>query len=315
MKPYQILLYYCYTTIENPEAFREAHHLFCVKNKMLGRIIVASEGINGTVSGTPEACRIYMDHLKTDARFANIDFKISDSGIHAFQKLHVRVKSEIVYSSLPGLNPAQKTGKHLSPAAFKNFIQDEDAVILDVRSNYEHKIGKFKNALTLDIENFRDFPEKVRELEHLKDKPVITYCTGGIKCEKASAFLLEQGFKNVYQLHGGIIKYGIEEGGEDFEGKCYVFDNRIAVEVNTVNPSIISQCYLCGDVCDRMINCASPDCNDHLPVCEKCGWAMDGACSDACRQHPRKRHYDGSGYYPTHLNGYNPAIGLRRKSV
>src|SRR5690606_39433375 len=99
----------------------------------------------------------------------------------------------------------------------------EDVVILDVRSNYEHNVGKFKNAITLDIENFRDFPSKVNELKDLKGKKVITYCTGGIKCEKASAYLLEQGFENVYQLHGGIIKYGIEEGGEDFEGKCYVF--------------------------------------------------------------------------------------------
>ncbi|HAH35096.1 MAG TPA: hypothetical protein DCL81_00630, partial [Algoriphagus sp.] len=145
--------------------------------------------------------------------------------------------------SLRHLDPNVKTGKHLEPEEFKKLKDQEDVVILDVRSNYEHELGRFKNALTLDIDNFRDFPQKVKELEHLKNKKVLTYCTGGIKCEKASAFLLEQGFEDVYQLHGGIIKYGMEAGGEDFEGKCYVFDNRIAVDVNNVNPTIVSECH------------------------------------------------------------------------
>jgi UPF0176 protein len=312
MKPFQILLYYCYTQIEDPEEFREKHHLFCIENNILGRIIVAREGLNGTVSGTKEACQAYMAHLKSDIRFANIDFKIDDSDIHAFQKLHVRVKPEIVHSGLHTVNPNKKTGKHLSPAEFKAFKDNEDVVLLDVRSDYEHKVGKFKNAITLDIENFRDFPDKINELEQYKGKHIVTYCTGGIKCEKASAFLLEKGFENVYQLHGGIIKYGIEEGGEDFEGKCYVFDNRVVVDVNTVNPKIISSCFVCGDTCDRMVNCANPECNNHVPICEKCGWELEGACSEACRHHPEKREYDGTGYYAKTMNGYNPYIGLQR---
>ena len=186
-------------------------------------------------------------------------------------------------------------------------------VIVDVRSNYEHNVGKFKNAISFDIENFRDFPDKVAELEKFKDKKVITYCTGGIKCEKASAYLLEKGFANVYQLHGGIIKYGIEEGGEDFDGKCYVFDNRIVADVNKVNPSVISTCYICGDRCDRMVNCANPDCNKHVPICEACAETMEGSCSESCKNHPRKRPYDGKGYYPKNLNGYNPYRGIKRK--
>ncbi|HSZ25674.1 MAG TPA: hypothetical protein VK766_08160, partial [Cytophagaceae bacterium] len=145
-------------------------------------------------------------------------------------------------------------------------------------------------------------------------KKVLTYCTGGIKCEKASAFLLENGFENVYQLHGGIIKYGMEEGGEDFEGKCYVFDNRIVIDVNTVNPKVISTCYVCGTTCDRMVNCANPECNIHLPICESCGWKMEGACSDACKNHSDKRPYNGTGYYAKELNGYNPVKGLKRSS-
>ena len=315
MKPYQILLYYHYTPIDDPEDFREKHHLFCVENGILGRIIVAREGINGTVSGTPASCLAYMNHLRSDARFAGIDFKVDDSDIHAFQKIHVRVKSEIVHSGLTDLNPADKTGIHLSPAEFKNFKDREDVVLLDVRSDYEHKVGRFKNAVTLNIENFRDFPEKIDELRHLHHKHIVTYCTGGIKCEKASAFLLENGFENVYQLHGGIIKYGIEEGGADFEGKCYVFDNRVVVDVNRINPTVISVCHVCGTGCDRMVNCANPVCNNHLPLCENCGWQLEGACSEACQNHPEKRAYDGTGYYAKSLNGYNPYIGIRRNAL
>lgn len=310
---YQILLYYCYTNIENPEEFREEHHLFCVENDIKGRIIISHEGINGTVSGLIENCEKYMKLLKSDPRFDKLDFKIDAYPTHAFQKTHVRVKSEMVHSSLVHLNPNERTGIHLAPAEFKKMKDDEDVVILDCRSNYEHQIGKFKNAMTFDMENFRDFPEKVKEIENLKDKKILTYCTGGIKCEKASAYLLEQGFENVYQLHGGIIKYGFEEGGEDFDGKCYVFDNRVAVDVNKVNPQVISTCYVCGTLSDKMVNCANPDCNEHVAICDDCGIKLDGACSEECKCSPNKRPYDGTGYYQSKLNGYNPYIGLVRK--
>jgi UPF0176 protein len=313
MKDYSILLYYHYTPIEDPEAFREAHHLLCLKLNLLGRIIVAAEGLNGTVSGLREDCAQYMAAVKADPRFRDIDFKVDSADTQAFTKLHVRYKPEIVHSSLRHVRPHEKTGVHLTPAEFKQLKDQEDVVLLDVRSDYEHMVGKFKNALTLAIENFRDFPEKVEELAHLKNKKVITYCTGGVKCEKASAFLLEQGFENVYQLHGGIIKYGMEEGGEDFEGKCYVFDNRLTVDVNTVNPSIISTCYVCGQLSDRMVNCANATCNIHVPMCEPCGAEMEGACSDTCKSHAEKRPYDGSGYYQKETKGYNPYKGLYRK--
>ncbi|MGV3588041.1 MAG: rhodanese-related sulfurtransferase, partial [Adhaeribacter sp.] len=280
---------------------------------LLGRIIVAAEGLNGTVSGLREDCKKYMAAVKADPRFKDIDFKVEPSDTHVFTKLHVRYKPEIVHSSLKHLAPQEKTGIHLSPSDFKKMKDQEDVVLLDVRSDYEHLVGKFKNALTLDIENFRDFPEKVAELEPLKDKKIITYCTGGVKCEKASAFLLEQGFENVYQLHGGIIKYGLEEGGEDFEGKCYVFDNRLTVDVNRVNPKVISRCYICQEPSDRMVNCANPTCNIHVPMCESCGETMQGACSDTCQHDPEKRPYNGTGYYQKETNGYNPFKGLYRK--
>jgi UPF0176 protein len=312
-KKYNILLYYCYTTIEDPEQFREAHHHLCLDLNLRGRIIVAKEGLNGTVSGLPEDCQRYMQIVKADARFAHTDFKVEAHETHAFAKLHVRTKPEIVHADLQHINPTLRTGTHLAPAEFKQLKDQADVVVLDVRSNYEHQLGKFKNAMTLDIENFRDFPDKVKELEHLKGKKIITYCTGGIKCEKASAYLLEQGFENVYQLEGGIIKYSIEQGGEDFEGKCYVFDNRVAAEVNRINPKTISTCYVCQEVTARMVNCANADCNAHVAICEKCGTALEGACSETCRQAPNKRPYNPLGYYQKQPNGYNPYKGIQRK--
>ncbi len=310
MKPYRVILYYCYSPIEDTETYRDEHHLFCVKNNLLGRIIIAPEGLNGTVSGTPEDCEAYMDYVKSDTRFNTVQFKIEEHDKIAFQKLHVRVKDEIVNSDLP-VNPLKSTGKHLEPSDFKRLLKDPNVVLVDMRSDYEHEVGKFKGAITFDMHNLRELPDHIHEIEHLKEKKIVTYCTGGIKCEKASAYLIDQGFKDVYQLHGGIIRYGLEEGGEDFDGKCYVFDNRITVDVNSVNPEVISKCHICGTPSDRMINCANASCNEHLPVCEACGWKMEGACSETCKTKPNKRPYDGTGYYVSNSNHYQPIQGLK----
>jgi len=300
MTQYQTLLYYCYSPIAEAEQFATDHLAFCKSLQLTGRIIVADEGLNGTVSGTKESCAAYMAAIHDDPRFAKTEFKIDDVEEPSFMKMHCRYKAEIVHSGLRDktiIDPNKQTGKHLEPEEFKKMIHDEDVVVLDVRSNYEHNLGRFKNAVTLDIENFRDFPEKINELAKYKDKKILTYCTGGIKCEKASALLLHHGFNDVYQLHGGIIKYGKEANGEDFEGKCYVFDNRIAVDVNTVNPTVVSQCYNCGTVTPKMINCANPECNEHITQCDACGEKMEGCCSEPCMTNPRRRQYDGTGYY------------------
>ena len=307
---YQVLLYYCYTPIEDPDQFRDEHHRLCLDLDLRGRIIVAAEGLNGTVSGTVENCARYMAAVKADGRFDALEFKIDDVPAHTFQKLHVRVKPEIVHSSLRHVRPHEKTGQHLSPEEFKALKDRDDVVVVDVRSDYEYNLGRFKNAVTLDIENFRDFPERVERLKEFKDKKILTYCTGGVKCEKASAYLLEQGFENVYQLHGGIIKYGIETGGEDFDGQCYVFDNRVAVDVNRVNPTVISRCHHCQQPSNRLVNCANPHCNAHLALCETCGEQLQGGCSTTCATHPEKRPYDGTGAYPKLSNHYSPAQGL-----
>lgn len=312
MKPYRVLLYYIYSPIGNPDQYRDQHHRLCLQLNLLGRVIVAPEGLNGTVSGRTADCDAYMNALHADPRFAGVGFKIDETDGHTFHKLHVRTKNEIVHSDLP-VDPRRQTGVHLEPDAFRQLKNDPDVVLVDMRSNYEHAVGRFKGAVTFDMENLRDLPNHIHEIEHLKAKTIITYCTGGIKCEKASAYLLAQGFENVYQLHGGIIRYGLEAGGEDFDGQCYVFDNRVTVDVNQVNPATVSTCYRCGTPTSRMINCASPRCNNHVILCTDCGHDHAGTCADDCKNDPNLRPYDGTGYHGKLTQSYSPIQGYKSR--
>lgn len=297
---YQVIAYYFYTHIANAEEMVESHLKFCKSIGIRGRIYIAEEGINGTISGTVEACAIYMHELQSNPLFTGIEFKIDDYHQHAFNRIHVRYKKEIVHSGLRDpkeINPTIETGKHINGKEFAQLREQQDVVVIDVRSNYETRLGKFKNSVTLDIENFREFPQKVDELEQFKDKKVITVCTGGIKCEKASAYLLKRGFKDVYQLHNGIIGYAKETGGKDFDGSLYVFDGRVSVPINEVNPTPLANCAKCGTPTFRNLNCANVECNEQFNMCEACSEEMEGACSDTCKSHPRKREYNGTGYY------------------
>lgn len=295
--PYKVLAFYFYTPLPDAEDFTQEHLAYCQQLGVRGRIYIAKEGINGTLSGTPAQVQVYMDDLQSDPRFEGISFKVDDFEQSPFNRLHVRLKREIVHSGLKDVNPIRRTGKHLHGPEFQEMMYRDDVVVVDVRSNYETRLGKFKNALTFDIETFREFPEKVKELEAYKDKKVVTYCTGGIKCEKASAYLIEQGFKDVYQLYDGIIGYARETGGKDFEGVLYVFDGRVTVPVNTVNPTIISTCKRCGTPVARNLNCANVACNEQFVMCETCSDEMEGCCSDVCKTAPGKRAYNGTGFY------------------
>ncbi|MFN4083852.1 MAG: rhodanese-related sulfurtransferase [Bacteroidia bacterium] len=295
--PYWVLAYYFYTNIADAEDFAYYHLKYCKQLGIRGRIYVSHEGINGSISGTPAQCQVYMSDLKEDPRFEGTEFKIDPANEHAFTRMHCRYKNEIVHSGLRHLNPNLKTGKHLRGQEVQQMMQQDDVVLLDVRSNYETRLGRFKNAITLDIENFREFPEKVKELEHLKNKKVITYCTGGIKCEKASAYLLEQGFTDVYQMHNGIIGYANDTGGKDFEGVLYVFDGRVTVPINKVNPTLIAKCIKCGTPTDRNLNCANVYCNEQFNMCPDCSNKMEGCCSETCMNSDGKRPYNGTGFY------------------
>ena len=297
MEQLRTLLYYKYTQINDPESFALQHLGFCKNLGLKGRIIVAAEGINGTVSGTIAQTDAYMAEIEGDSRFEGIHWKIDDVSELSFNKMHVRHKEELCNLGFPDVDPNALTGVHLDPVAFAEKMNDPDTIVLDVRNRLEYEMGKFKNAIDLNIKTFREFPDKIAELSEYKDKNILAYCTGGIRCEKATALLIENGFQNVFQLDGGIVTYGKETGGKDFEGKCYVFDKRLAVDVNSVNPEVITECYTCKGESDRMVNCANPTCNIHIVQCESCGTTYNGTCSTECQNSPDLRPYDGTGYY------------------
>ncbi|MDX2001474.1 MAG: rhodanese-related sulfurtransferase [Chitinophagales bacterium] len=299
MEKYLTLLYYKYVRIDDAEMFAAQHLKFCRAIGLKGRILISEEGINGSVSGTETQCQTYMDTMHADARFSDLWFKIEEVSEPSFGKMHCRYRPNVLAFGEPGdrIDPNKTTGKYLEPEEFLAMKDQPDVVVLDTRNVIEWEVGKFNNAVTLNIEHFRDLPDHIQEIEQYKDKKILAYCTGGIRCEKATAFLLEQGFKDVYQLHGGILNYAQKVGGKDFDGKMYVFDNRIVTTVNTVNPKAISHCHICHTLTEHIINCANPECNLHAPICDKCCEEYEGACSTACKEHPRKREYNGKGYY------------------
>ena len=238
-----------------------------------------------------------MNELQSNPLFQGIEFKIDEVTELSFERIHVRVKPELVSLGEYNLDPNTSTVPHLNADQVVQMMEDPDAIFLDTRNKVEWEVGKFKNAITLNIDHFRDFPEAVNQLSELKDKKVVAYCTGGIRCEKATMVMQKLGFKNVFQIDGGIVKYAKTNGGYNWDGKMYVFDKRVAIDINSVNPSIIGKCFVCGNNEDRLVNCANPECNNHFVLCSDCGINMKGCCSVECMQNPKIRPYDGTGYY------------------
>ncbi len=294
--PFEVLLYYQYVRIEDPEAYMAEHRALCESLGLRGRIIIGDEGINGTVSGPKSGTRGYIDAMGADPRFATMEFKIDEAEDHVFPKLSIKVRDEIVRLGLEedlDIDPNKLTGERLSPADFYRKMQEEEVVIIDGRNDYEAELGRFKNAICPDIDNFREFPEWLRDhADELRGKKILTYCTGGIRCEKLSGFIKAEGFDDVYQLDGGIVKYGKdpEVQGRDFEGLCYVFDERVEVEVNhTETRKVISHCRYCGAEEPHYGNCRWPECNDQIFVCPSCREEHGLFCSSECRDGLAKR--------------------------
>ncbi|MEK4027203.1 rhodanese-related sulfurtransferase [Pseudobacillus sp. FSL P4-0506] len=293
-KPYRVLLYYHYVSIDNPEEYAAEHLEFCKELGLKGRILVSHEGINGTVSGTVEQAEAYMSEMKKDPRFADMVYKIDEADEHAFKKMKVRPKKELVTLRLEeDINPLELTGKYLEPKEFFEQMQQEDTVVLDARNDYEYDLGHFRGAIKPDIRNFRELPDWVRQnKEKLEGKKILTYCTGGVRCEKFSGWLLKEGFEDVGQLHGGIVTYGKdpEVQGELWDGQCYVFDERISVPVNQKEHVIVGRDYFSGEPCERYVNCANPECNEKILASEENEHKYLRSCSHECRVHPRNRY-------------------------
>jgi len=290
MKKYRVLLFYKYVNVETPGLFADAHLKWCVQNDIKGRVFIAREGINGTVSGTIDNIEKYKSALMQYHEFKDIVFKEDEEDQHAFSAMYVRLKDEIVNSGL-GTTPPVNGGKHLSPEQLIEFYKTgEDFVIVDARNSYESNIGKFKNAITPQMQNFRQWPSAVETLKDFKDKKIVTYCTGGVRCEKASAYLVEQGFKDVYQLEGGIVSFAKKYPDTYWQGGVFVFDERRIVEPNT-EPGLkyISNCYFCAAPTAYYINCHNLDCDKIIVSCHKCKSENDYCCSDECRKASNKR--------------------------
>jgi UPF0176 protein len=287
-RSYRILLYYKFTRIDDPEAFAAAHLEFCKSLGVLGRILIAAEGINGTISGTADQTERYISLMRLDERFSDMEFKMDEVPSHVFKRLSVKARKEIVTLGLDGIDPRNATGSYLEPAEFYTALQEKDAILLDVRNDYEYEMGHFRGALRPPVRTFKEFPQWIREnLSDKKDRKILTYCTGGIRCEKFTSFLLSEGFDSVYQLHGGIINYSKNPDvrGRLFDGKCYMFDERISVSVNhTGEETIISQCHYCGAATDRFVNCAHLDCHVRFFVCEPCEKVHRRSCSQTCEE-------------------------------
>ncbi len=294
---YQVLLYYKYVHIEKPEELKAWHEEVCVRLGLKGRAIIASEGINATFEGTNEGIAEYVKELGKDARFQKIHFKYSVGTGEAFPKLSIKVRKEIVSLHLGtcDINPNEITGVHLKPEELHEWIKTKkEFYIVDMRNVYEHKVGYFEGSILPPIENFRDLPKVVEQIKHLKNKTVLTVCTGGVRCEKASGFLITQGFTQVYQLDGGIVSYMEKYPNEDFCGKLYVFDNRIKMGFYTDCEShkIVGKCDTCGEASENFVNCNNPVCHRHFINCESCINKSDGKsfCPGGCvlSRHGRK---------------------------
>lgn len=280
-----ILLFYKYVNIQNPEAIRKWQRALCEKLKLTGRIILAEEGINATLAGPDESAHEYVKIMNEHELFGDIDFKTADGDASAFPKLKISVKEEIVRL---GVNPkvvtVKDTGEYLTPEQTHKLLEEnpEDLIILDTRNDYEWEIGKFTNAILPPIKTFREFPEYVdKNLESYKDKQVLMYCTGGVRCERATAYLnVKNVAKKVYHIQGGIQRYIEKYPNGFFRGSNYVFDSRVNVKIND---DILSNCALCKTPWDQYINCKNALCNKHLLACPDCVKTYNHTCSQKCQ--------------------------------
>ncbi|MEX0287693.1 MAG: rhodanese-related sulfurtransferase [Flavobacteriaceae bacterium] len=283
------LSFYKYAHIGNTAIFR--NHLFLHWNdlEVLGRIYVAHEGINGQLSVPAENFEAFKTHLDSISFLKDVRLNIAiEQDNMSFLKLKVKVRNKIVADGLhDDTFDVTNKGIHVDARTFNALIEDPDAILVDMRNHYESEIGHFKNAITPDVDTFRDSLDIIENdlKKHKEDKKLVMYCTGGIRCEKASAYYKHKGFKQVYQLEGGIIEYARQVKKDKLEnkflGKNFVFDHRRG---ERISEDIIAKCHQCGNPCDTHVNCANEACHLLFIQCESCATHMNDCCSDACKE-------------------------------
>jgi predicted sulfurtransferase len=281
-----VLLFYKYVHIPYPKQILKWQHKICTELNLTGRVILAHEGINATLGGSTQNIALYRDIVSKYPLFDGIDFKESPGGAQCFPRLRIVVKKEIVTM---GVDPEQVAaadgGVHLTPQQAHELMEKnpEDLVILDGRNYFEAQVGTFKNAVIPPVKHFREFPQYIDENnDQFKDKQVLMFCTGGIRCERASAYLKSKNVASqVYQIEGGIHRYTEQYPDGFFRGKNYVFDGRMSVKVNE---DILGSCALCSMPYDEYVNCMNAVCNKHFIGCPACVKQYDHACSAECQE-------------------------------
>jgi UPF0176 protein len=248
---YIVILFYRFTDIADPEAEREAQRTLCETLGLKGRILLAGEGINGTLEGREEAIESYKHALHADPRFATMPFKESAGTGDAFRFLDIRVRDEVVTLGSGRFDIAHETAPEITADELQELYENGDEfTVLDLRNDYEIEAGYFERTEHPGLRNFRDLPEKIDSISHLKEKKVIAVCTGGIRCEKATCLLKKEGFQRVYQLKDGIHTYMQKYPGKHFKGTLFVFDNRMTTSVVDSQRAIVGQCAFCGSACE-----------------------------------------------------------------
>ncbi len=280
----KIIIFYKYVDINNPHAVVEEQRALCEHLGLKGRVLIAHEGINGTLGGPDEALERYKEYLYSHPLFSGIDFKESIGEADHFPRLQVTAKKEIVCLRRdPQEVSAKDAGRHLSPEEVHALIKSapQDLVILDTRNNYESRVGAFDNAITPDINYFRELPEYIdKNLDQFKDKQVLMYCTAGVRCERATAYLKKKNVaKEVYHIKGGIHRYIEAFPTGFFKGKNYVFDGRITQKVTD---DILASCEHCQKKYDEYSNCINAECNKQIVVCPPCMDIYHNTCSTRC---------------------------------
>ncbi len=279
--------FYRYVIINQPHQLRDELYAEWYTLGIFGRTYLANEGINGQMSVPEHNWEEFMLRLQVRKYFEDMPIKraVEDDG-KSFYKLKVKVRTKIVADGLDdGTFDVTNVGRHLSAKEFNEALADPNTIVVDMRNHYESEIGHFENAICPDVDTFKEELPAVEEmLKGKEDKKLILYCTGGIRCEKASAYFKHKGFTDVNQLHGGIIDYARQikaEGLENrFKGKNFVFDERLG---ESISGEIISECHQCGSACDTHTNCANDDCHLLFIQCKVCAEKMDGCCTDKCK--------------------------------
>lgn len=274
-----VTLFYKYVELTNIEELQKIILERCNSIGLRGRILLANEGINGSVSGGEEQIIAFKDYIMSFPYFGDIEFKDEQTLSHPFKKMNIKLRKEICNFGQT-VNLSEK-GTYLEPEELLKWYESgKKFTIMDARNNYESKIGRFKGAITPDIETFREFPQALKHIEGKENEDVVIYCTGGIRCEKASAYLKQNGFKKVYHIHGGIIRFIQSCPNTVWEGANFVFDKRIVVP--SENP--ITACEICNAPCDQYVNCKNPACDKFTILCPECKHSMNRCCSESCKQ-------------------------------